>query len=297
MKPLYEAWLIQVEITNACHLRCAHCSRGVRHIANPFFMEPAFVEKALRSLDGWPHGVGCMGGEPTLHPSFREICEIYQKYVPRNRAGLWTSGGPKYKKYEDLIMETFGILLYNDHSEVGKHQPLMIAIEECVPDEQLRKELINNCWLQRLWSPAITPKGGFFCEVAAVFDFLFDGPGGYDLDTRWWFKKSTEFQDQVERYCKYCSIAVPFPHVRTDNETDYISPGNLHRLKEANSPWVKKGKIIEVADTFERKDRQQTLSNYEYAPWEYLGEKGIRDKEGRFRGGFARPRTHKPVSW
>ncbi|PNX50414.1 MAG: hypothetical protein BV458_13265 [Thermoplasmata archaeon M9B2D] len=172
----------------------------------------------------------------------------------------------------------------------------MIAIEECVPDEDLRNELIDNCWLQKLWSPAITPKGGFFCEVAAVFDFLFDGPGGYNLDTGWWFKKTKEFQDQVERYCRFCSIPVPFPHVPTDSKVDYISLGNLQRLKKADSPWVKKGNIVEVSDRFGRKDIQQILSSYEYAPWEYLGEKGVRDKEGKYRGGFAAERKHSPLS-
>jgi len=258
-------------------------------------MELDYVERALQSLKGWPKGVGCMGGEPTLHPEFESICNLYRNYIPRNRAGLWTSGGPRYKKYEKLIHETFGILLYNDHSEVGKHQPLMIAIEECVPDEDLRNELIDNCWLQKLWSPAITPKGGFFCEVAAVFDFLFDGPGGYDLDTRWWFKKTKEFQDQVERYCRFCSIAVPFPAIRNDLEIDYVSPGNLRRLQKAKSPWVLRSRVVSKEDTYDRESINKIVEEG-YAPWEYLGEKGVRDKEGKYRGGFAAERKHSPLS-
>lgn len=296
MKPIYDAWLIQIEVTNACHLRCAHCSRGVRHIAKPFYMELDYVEKALQSLSDWPKGVGCMGGEPTLHPDFESICNLYRKYVPRHKAGLWTSGGPKFKRYENLIRDTFGILLYNDHSEVGKHQPLMVAIEECVPDKDLREELLDNCWLQKLWSPAITPKGAFFCECAAVFDFLFDGPGGYPLDNGWWKKNPSDFQDQREKYCRYCSISVPFPTVATDCEVDYVSAKNLKRLREAGSPWINKGKVVVVDDEFTRKDIEKTLSAFEYAPWEYLGEKGIRSKNDKVGRGYARKRKHSPLS-
>jgi hypothetical protein len=253
------------------------------------------VEAALQSLIYWPKGVGCMGGEPTLHPRFEDICKLYQQYVPRHRAGLWTSGGPKYKRYEKLIRETFRILLYNDHSEVGKHQPLMVASEECIADKDLREELIDNCWLQDKWSPCITPKGAFFCEVAAVFDFLFDGPGGYPLDNGWWKKTPEQFQDQRDEYCRYCSIAVPYPAIPNDIEVDYVSPENYRRLEEAKSPWVAKKKVQIIEDSLGRKDVVSVLENYEYAPWEYLGKEGIRDKEGRMRGGYARKRSHSPL--
>ena len=41
--------------------------------------------------------------------------------------------------------------------------------------------MIDNCWIQSQWSASITPKGGFFCEVAASLDYLFEGPGGYEI--------------------------------------------------------------------------------------------------------------------
>lgn len=296
MKPLYDAWLIQIEVTNACHLRCSHCSRGVPHVRGPYFMAVSEVEKALQSLEGWTKGVGCMGGEPTMHPEFIEICKLYQKYVGRFRSGLWTSGGPEYKKYEKLIHETFRMVLYNDHSEVGKHQPLMIASEECVPDEKLRNELIDNCWLQKLWSPAINVKGAFFCEVAAVFDLLFDGPGGYPVEGEWWKRGVGDFQDQRDRYCRYCSIAVPLQSVPNDLGYDYVSPGNLRRLRKAGSPWVKKGKAKLVNKEFTRKDIEKILATEPYAPWEYLGENEVRDKNGKVKGGYTKRREHKVLS-
>lgn len=296
MKHLYDAWLIQIEITNACHLRCAHCSRGVPHVRKPYFMSLGEVEMALQSLEGWPKGVGCMGGEPTMHPEFEDICRLYQKHVGRARSGLWTSGGPQYDKYEKLIGETFRMVLYNDHSEVGKHQPLMIASEECVPDEKLRNELIDNCWLQKLWSPAINTKGAFFCEVAAVFDLLFEGPGGYEVEKGWWKKRVCDFRDQRDRYCRYCSIPVPLREVPNDAGKDYVSPANAERLLRAGSPWAKRGKIELIERQFDREDIELFISTSKYAPWEYLGESETRDKKGRMKGGYTKRREHTVLS-
>ena len=251
------------------------------------------VERALHSLQGWTKGVGCMGGEPTLHPEFERICGLYQKYVGRARAGLWTSGGPKFKEYRSLILQTFARILYNDHSEVGKHQPIFVASNEIIPDRALRDELIDHCWIQDKWSPAINQKGAFFCEIAAVFDLLFDGPGGFPLEPGWWRKTPDAFLLQRERYCGLCSIPVPLPPVSNNQGWDYVSPENMERLLKAGSPWAEKGKIKVINDQFSRSDILNTLKEYEYTPWQYLGEKEVRDKTGAFKGGYAKRRQHK----
>lgn len=108
--------------------------------------------------------VGIMGGEPTLHPKFEEICSLVRKYIPKERRAFWTNGA-RWEKYESIILETFDPkgIVYNDHSdEEGHHQPLLCASKELVPDQALMWELIDDCWIQARWSASITPKGGFF---------------------------------------------------------------------------------------------------------------------------------------
>lgn len=252
------------------------------------------VEQALQSLAGWSRVVGCMGGEPTIHPQFEEICKLYQKYFPRPQCGLWTSGGPGFEKNRLLIHHTFGVMLYNDHSEVGKHHPWLIAIEEVIDDERLRDEFISNCWCQRLWSPSINPKGAFFCEIAAVIDLLFDGPGGYSVDATipWWNRDVCAFNDQVLRYCKTCGMAIPFANVGNNSLVDYVSKKNADRLVKVDSPWRDKLEIVSEKLTIE--DIEANLKDY--APWEYLGESGVRDKHGKVRAGYAKRRSHQVLS-
>jgi len=250
MRPIADNTIIQVEIVvGACHLSCANCTRFIGHHRKPMFMDLDMVRKAIRSLEGFPGRVGCMGGEPTLHPKFREVLEIYREELPKDKREFWTSGW-KWDEYKDDILETFheNRIAYNDHSQrTGRHAPLLVAIEEVIEDPELRRILIDNCPFQARWSASITPKGAFFCEIAAAQDWLLDGPGGYPIEPGWWKKTPAEFQDQVETYCGKCSGALPL-EPRSDNRggrdglsVDVVSPNNLERLKAAGSPRISAG--------------------------------------------------------
>ena len=101
MRPIYENTVIHVDITNACYLKCTNCTRHVGHHNKPYFMDLDYVRKAIESLQDFPGRIGLMGGDPTLHPKFDEICEIYEEMIPRRQRELWTSGF-KWKEKKDL---------------------------------------------------------------------------------------------------------------------------------------------------------------------------------------------------
>ena len=164
MKNLEKSWCIQLEITNVCPFSCAYCSRYNRHIRKDqrFFMELDTFRKAVKSLEGFDGLIGLIGGEPTIHPKFKELCFIlkYEFNIRSNKVALWTSGGKGFEKHRELINATFGHLAYNKHNEeqqkVCLHQPLTIAIDDVVEDEDYKKDLIDNCWVQRTWrNPSI----------------------------------------------------------------------------------------------------------------------------------------------
>ena len=261
---------IHIEITHACNLECANCTRFVGHFHKPFFMDVDTFTKAAKSLQYFPGVVGIMGGEPTLHPEFETLMEIFAEIIPqKNRRGLWTNGF-KYQHHKALIEKTFDkdMIIYNDHnpSVPDYHQPLLVASKDVVPDYEERMRLIDNCWIQRRWSASITPKGAFFCEVAAAQDHLFDGPGGWDLTSDWWDKRPDEFQDQVQRYCHNCSACVPMHKVSAYDGYDYASASNMEKLEKLDTPRFRKGAVLPIGEEI-------LCSSYEDAtnirPWEH----------------------------
>lgn len=271
MKNLFDMSVIHIEVTNACNLTCANCTRFVGHHKNYFFMDLETVEKALKSLEGFKGRIGMMGGEPTLHPEFRQICKLYQKYVPnREQRGFWTNGY-RWKDYEDIILETFDQehIVYNDHKDpdVGDHQPLLIAATDIIDDEELMWKLIDKCWVNQRWSASITPKGCFYCEVAAAQDHLYNGAGGYPIEPGWWNKTTEQYRDQVKRYCINCSAAIPMPRFSAHSGKDLVSVSIAEKLKGCASPKFLKGNF----EIFNKKFTAEQIEEYSkgWAPWSH----------------------------
>lgn len=262
MKSPAEHATIQIELTSACVLRCSNCTRFCGTHQVPFFLEEDQFRAAIDSLieySQFPHAiVGFMGGEPLLHPKFRQFCEYAQKRIPRDKLGLWSTfpAGGKYPEYSSVICETFGNILLNDHSRDDiLHAPVLMASEdyfkkECafchgkgtllgagIMDIELvpkvcpdcngtglvtdMRELLfatEHCWVQESWSSAINPKGAFFCEVAAALSDLFDGPRGWPVEPGWWKRTPSEFQAQREWACTKCGAALPLERLRNSQD-------------------------------------------------------------------------------
>ncbi|MDD4910447.1 MAG: radical SAM protein [Candidatus Omnitrophica bacterium] len=271
MIPIYRVKTIQIEVTNACNMQCANCTRFVGHHSKPFFMDLDMVRKAIDSLEGYEGNIGLMGGEPTLHPKFPEICDIFKEMIPdKGHRQLW-SNGYKWKEYEDKIYDTFcpENIVYNDHSSpAGAHQPLLIAADDIIEDKALMWRLIGSCWIQYRWSASITPKGGFFCEVAAAMDHLFDGPGGYPVEKRWWDKNPEEFVDQVKRHCPMCGAAIPMPRPSSGAASDMVSKSNALRMEKAKAPKYLQGKVNIFDKKITEEDIQKAVKKG-WTPWSH----------------------------
>jgi len=285
MIPIYECEnrekrrTIHIEITNACNLACSNCTRFVGHHRKPYLMTLDEVTKSITSLIDFPGNVGIMGGEPTAHPNFLDIINILEKLiVDKSRRGLWTDGY-KFKKYRSEINRVFFAenIVYNSHDDGidDFHQPLLIHPNDLSLSKAEHAKYVSECWIQKRWSASITPKGGFFCEVAAAQDMLFDGPGGYALTNDWWNKTPSEFSDQVDRYCKNCSACIPLPKVSALEKVDYVSQTNLKKLMDIGSPKLAKNLIKEVNIDF-----YKSANEINERPWEHRKHEDCQMGEG-----------------
>jgi hypothetical protein len=269
MKSPAEMKVIQIEITNACMYSCSNCTRFCGHHPKPFFMEPDIFRRAVDSMAGYKGIVGIMGGEPTLHPRFDELMDYYASRIPEprpsafidqpvgsfsgyarmvkyqrgRRRGLWSSLGNGYYRHFERIQDVFPYQNLNDHRSVNTHQAILITRKELgIPDEEWFR-LRDSCWIQNLWSASITPKGAFFCEIAASLDMLFDGPGGWPVEPGWWKRTPAEFADQLH-WCEMCSVALKVPTMDATRQTDIVSAEMLEKLKAVNGPKIRNGRFV-----------------------------------------------------
>lgn len=239
MQPIYNAWCVQIDITNHCFLSCLYCSRYNRHLRadQRRHMTIEQVEAALDSLKAWPNKIGIIGGEPLLHPDFPLITKMIRMRFPPEKMGLWTSGGKNFKEYAPYINRTFTLGGCNEHKpeqlKTCRHQPLTIAIKDVVPDNVLRAKLIDDCWVQRTWCPTINHFGAYFCEVAAAQDVLLnEGKHAWPVEPEWWRKTPKQFQDQVDIFCNNCGMAIPMETELILNKRQKISKSLLQAFKD-----------------------------------------------------------------
>lgn len=280
MKRISEAWCVQIEVNNYCPHSCAYCTRFTSHLRpdQKYNMSPDQLKEILCQLEqlSYDGNVGLIGGEPTIHPEFREICHVvYSRWTqPGKWLALWTSGGKKYQQYQDLINHSFSWVAFNDKSDPAcHHQPMTMASRDVVPDAEFRAELIRDCWVQRIWCPSITPKGVFFCECAAAWDRLLDGPGGWPIDSDWLSYGPEDYTDQMWA-CQLCGMCVPM-EAQGMGTKERVSQSVLEMFRAHSVARCADHEVELSSDFVDREIYEQRLPAW--APGEYT--------PGRAKGG------------
>lgn len=249
MKNVSETWCIQIDVTNKCENKCANCTHLTQY-CNNWEMDVDVFKQAINSLvdSGWNKHIGIIGGNPIHHSRFPELAEYVRlKIGEKGKRGLWISS---YGKYEQLIKDVFGYINFNDHKEIVEHQPVLCALEDIIPDESLRRKLIDNCWVADIWSPSVTPKGVYRCEVMGSMDMALNYNLGLPIQADWHKRPIEDFQEQINAFCNICSCCVPMQGRLDKDGIDDITPSNCLRFAHCNR--VQKGETnIVDPDTYD----------------------------------------------
>lgn len=247
MKALWEVDTLQISVTNSCVLECANCTHLVGHSRRPHMMTLDYFKRVVDSLAGYPKMIGLIGGEPLLCPWIVDGMKYLRSKFPKEQLGLWSvfPEGKKFVAMREVICETFDNILLNDHAvSTIMHAPMLVAAGEYYETEQELEAAAWNCWVQNHWSPSITAKGGFFCEVAGELDHLFEGPGGWDISQPgWWKKTPIDYAAQVREACAKCGGCLPLERRSSQDNRCDISEGNFGLLK-GKSAKVDHGQVV-----------------------------------------------------
>ena len=262
MRNVRDMQIIQIDITTQCNKSCSNCTRFCGHYAKEkiYYMDLKYIEDILISLKDYDGVVGLIGGEPTLHPQFNEICELLEKHRSIEKRGLWSNNPNSYTLNNYFTSERICV---SEHKNIDPkdidpnnifvldvHTPLLVSSESIkkkynISDEEMNN-YINNCWIQLLWSANINKKGAWFCEVAGMLSYLFNGPDGIDIKEHpdWWKYDLDKYQYQIDWACKKCGGAIPLHTKLSSIIEDDISEDNLEELKKLNSPKINNNKYV-----------------------------------------------------
>lgn len=271
MRELNQMGTIQIDVTNICTKSCSNCTRFCGHYTSDklYYMDPSYYEEAVCTLKNHTSCIGMIGGEPTIHPEFLGLCQILNSHVSdKQRKGLWSNLHTTFYKHQTTIANTFGIFNLNDHktNEI-LHTPILIASDDLIKSKLITEEeferFTDNCWVQLNWSATINPRGAYFCEVAGMLSYLFDGPEGLDIEKHpnWINYPLSAFKYQRDWACRRCGCQIPLPPRRSNSEVDDMTVTNYNNLVSINSPKIKSKKY----SLFEGQlDRTQVRDNTWY---------------------------------
>ncbi len=253
--------IICVDVTNKCDLACSNCTRLLENQDEFWDMTPENFRLALRSLKGYGGIIAMIGGNPCMHPKFKELCQIFVEEVPnRMQRGLWTNN---FFKHKDLCVETFGTFNLNSHGAEraegplkelaeaaqkkqslvwhywgnSKHAPLLTAIKDLYPENTMW-QMITECDINREWSATLIQNKGelraYFCEVAASFDLARGTDHGHPVVEGWWQKHIEEFAGQIKHFCPGCGVPAKQAPAVDSEEVDHYTQSNADLIKKPN---------------------------------------------------------------
>jgi len=261
MKDARDTWCVQIDVTNMCEHKCANCTHLVKY-AMPWRMSLETFRAAVDSLEGYRGVVGIIGGNPGLLPNLPEMIGYLQCRIPKERRGIFLSSFGKGNYLESQIREVFcpNQIYFGEHRSVSWHHPVLVASKDVVPDPVDRANLIENCWVLDKWSPSITPKGCYRCEIMGGFDMALHLNLGLPIEKGWLERPVSDFKKQFEAFCGRCGFCLPTDKRADSDCRDDVSRSNMDMVASVSGHHR-----VDVYD-LERFDPDNVVN---WFPWEY----------------------------
>jgi organic radical activating enzyme len=266
-----------IVITNVCNLSCGGCHQHCGNFEKEqlwFISKKEFIEcikilknpqnRILIKNKNFITKISIFGGEPTLHPQWKELVEVMELHgdvlfrVSTN-GRLAHEEIKKYKNEKEMNIATLREIIKiekSDHrpkSNINyiidpkdeykiqsyKFVPTMIAPIDVYPNKNKKyfwKKAQRDCGIWKNCSKSIYNGKAYFCEVAASMDWLFyNGQNGWDLNDNLFDKSIREIEGQAEKFCHRCAWCIKTDPVMS-NYVQKISDPTLVSETNKNFP-------------------------------------------------------------
>jgi hypothetical protein len=198
--------MIEVDITYRCNLSCPNCNRSIGRAPSRESMSVSqiarFVDRSIEREKRW-YRIRILGGEPTLHPRFRQVLDEFLRYKdwsPDCILELVTNGhGARVQGVLERIPD--GVRIENS-SKTGEIEPSFRPFSVAPIDDPRygRADFSNGCAVMRDCGMGLTPGGYYPCAVAGGIDrVLGSGLGLQDLPA-----DDDDMADACRNLCRLC---------------------------------------------------------------------------------------------
>jgi hypothetical protein len=171
---------IEIHTTYRCTMKCPRCINLIPQAPSREDMPIEHIQKLIDDsvVLNWDWDwIVLHGGESTLHPKLKEICEILSNYKKNHNDDvkliLCTNGFGKNAQEGIKLAESFGFEIGNSHREDGRtdfygHLPYCYSPTDMGEKYTLGCNCASNCGM------AYTNRGFYECSPAAAAWRVFD---------------------------------------------------------------------------------------------------------------------------
>ncbi|MDF1667688.1 MAG: radical SAM protein, partial [Planctomycetota bacterium] len=198
--------LIEIDITYLCNLHCLNCNRSVTQAPSDEHMALSritqFVNESINKNIRWLR-IRILGGEPTLHPAFKEIIDELCRYLdwhPNCMVEVVSNGyGPKVQEELDNLPNR---IMIENSQKTSTIQPSFGPFNMAPKDdpEFSNADFSNGCAILRDCGVGLTPRGYYPCAVAGGIDRIL----GENLGSPTLPNDSDDMLEAAERLCSLC---------------------------------------------------------------------------------------------
>lgn len=172
---------LEINITYRCTLACANCNRVIDRVkyTEETDVTPEFVARHMLEAEESNHrwkDINIIGGEPTIHPRFREIVHVLLEYQKKSGCKLEvsTNGYSEQTRKEIEWVKSLGCVRVTNSKKDGIRVPRHIGFTQAPSDTHPELVEYKGCKLPRTQGIALDYRGYYVCATAAVIANIFD---------------------------------------------------------------------------------------------------------------------------